>query len=384
MLPRSDPTIARFAPIVLVFVGLRTAGCKDESGTASVAGVTEEISRADGAEPSADIKPPTPDSKSVDAEPTPDVEPQPKPKGIGGAGKKGLVALTKGVVDGAKEEKARDPLMLLSAKATMVFQLRPAALYGIDGFSDAVDYFVDKSPEAVNVVAAMKTCGLDPKTAESVTLGIDADDDGALIVRGPSWGDVGKWRCVRTEIIALGGSPEFEIEKDGEQSYLRSGTDQVRFADEETLVLFDEKWSRDIKAILAGTPGESLTDRPIGAVIERVNVEEPVWGAVILPKSELDGTPMAGMTEIWGALAIGDELDLTIAGKTESADRAKEMRDAVQKQWDEAKGMAAAFGIPSSLTAKIEFKSVDDVAKFHMRATPKELHEAGKKIAGMM
>ena len=379
MLVPSDPTRARFAPLLGVFVGLAGAGCKDESGTEPVAEVTEEISRADSANPPVE-------KKAEKAEPKPDDKPDDKAddKPETKADPKGLVALTKGVVDGAKQDKARDPLMLLSAKATMVFQARPAALYGIDGFSDAVDYLADKTPDMRNAMSAMSTCGLDPKTIESVTIGVDADDDGALIVRGPSWGDVEKWRCMRTELKALGGSADFEIEKDGEESYVRSGSDQIRFPDEETLVLFDENWERDTKAILAGTSTEKLSSMPIASVIDRVDVEEPVWGAVILPKSQLDGTPMSGMTEIWGALAIGEELDLTIAGKTDSADRAKEMRDQVQKQWDEVKGMAATFGIPSSLTAKIEFKAVDDVAKFHMRATPKELREAGEKIAGMM
>lgn len=375
MLPPSDPSSARFAPLLLVFVGLGGAGCKDASSTEPVADVTEEISRADSANP------PT-ETKAEDAKPKPTGE----AKEVKEAKEdpKGLVALTKGVVDGAKKDKARDPLMLLSAKATMVFQARPAALYAIEGFADAVDYLGDKTPELKNAMSAMSTCGLDPKTIETVTIGVDADDDGALIVRGPSWGDIEKWRCMRTELKALGGSADFEIDKDGEESYLRSGSDQIRFPDDETLVLFDEKWERDTKEILAGTSTKKLSEMPIASVIDRVNVEEPVWGAVILRTSQLDGTPMAGITEIWGALAIGDELDLTIAGKTDSADRAKEMRDEVQKQWDEVKGMAAAFGIPSSLTAKIEFKAVDDVAKFHMRATPQELREAGEKIAGMM
>lgn len=365
MLPPSHPTHARFAPLVLVFVGLSDAGCKDESSTGPVADVTEEISRADSADPRPEKKDPETKDEAKD-------DP------------KGLVALTKGVVDEAKKDKARDPLMLVSTKATMIFQARPAALYAIDGFADAVDYLGDKTPEMKNAMSAMSTCGLDPKTIESVTIGVDADDDGALIVRGPSWGDIEKWRCMRTELKALGGSPDFEIEKDGEESYLRSGSDQVRFPDDETLVLFDENWERDTKEILAGTSTNKLSEMPIASVIDRVNVEEPIWGAVILPTSQLDGTPMAGITEIWGALAIGDELDLTIAGKTDSAERAKEMRDEVQKQWDEVKGMAAAFGLPSSLTSKIEFKAVDEVAKFHMRATPKELREAGEKIAGMM
>lgn len=381
MLPPSDPPSARFAPLLLVFVGLGGAGCKDESGTEPVADVTEEISGADSADPPPDAKP------DVKAEPKPADESKAKASTESKEDPKGLVALTKGVVDGAKqdkEDKARDPLMLLSTKATMVFQARPVALYGIDGFADAVDYLAAKSPEMKNAMSAMNTCGLDPKTIESVTVGVDADDDGALIVRGPGWGDIEKWRCVRTELKALGGSADFEIGKDGEESYLRSGSDQIRFPDDETLVLFDEKWERDTKEILAGTSTKKLSEMPIASVIDRVNVEEPVWGAVILPKSELDATPMAGMTEIWGALAIGDELDLTIAGKTDSADRAEEMRAQVQKQWDEVKGMAAAFGIPSSLTTKIEFKAVDDVAKFHMRATPEELREAGEKIAGMM
>ena len=368
MLPLSDPSNARFAPLLLAFVGFGGAGCKDESSTEPVAQVTEEISGADSAKKPAEHVEPKVD---VDKE-----DPKEDPKG--------LVALTKGVVDGAKKDKARDPLMLLSTRATMIFQARPAALYGIDGFADAVDYFADKSAETKNAMSAMTTCGLPPKTVESVTVGVDADNDGALVVRGPSWGDIEKWRCVRTELKALGGSADFEIDKDGEASYLRSGSDQIWFPDDETLVLFDENWERDTKAILAGTSTETLSTMPIAAVMDRVNVDEPVWGAVILPKSQLDGTPMAGMTEIWGALAIGDELDLTIAGKTDSADRAKEMRDQVQKQWDEVKGMAAAFGIPASLTSKIEFKAVDDVAKFHMRATPKELREAGEKIAGMM
>ena len=377
MLASSDPVCARFAPVFAVLVGLGALGCKDESGTESVAEVTEEISRADGAAPDeAKSDPSTKTEPATDATPT-DANPE-ATKG------KGLLALTRDVVDGAKTEQARDPLLMLPSRATIVVQARPKALYEIDGFAAAVDFLATKSPEMQHPLAALKICGLDLAAVESVTLGMDEDEDGALIVRGPSWGDAEKWRCVRTEIKALAGSVDFTIEKDGEQTYLRSDGDQIRFPDDDTLVLFDDNWERDTMALLGGTAAKSVTSMPIASVIDRVNVDEPVWGAAILPEVELEGTPMSGITEIWGALSVGDELDLTVAGKADSPERAKEMRDEVQKQWDEVKGSLAVFGIPSTLATKIEFKALDDVAKFHMRATPDEVRETGEKIAGLM
>ncbi|MEM6994794.1 MAG: hypothetical protein AAF721_30045 [Myxococcota bacterium] len=297
--------------------------------------------------------------------------------------RRGLAALTQDVVAVA-QEKPDDPFALIPARAEFVVQFRVAALYGVSGFSRAVDFVADKADDKTgDVLAAMAKCELPPAKIESVTVAMDEVQDGVMVVRGPGVGDPDRWRCVRTEMVTAGHTPKFEIKSDGDKPVLYADEDVGFFVDDDTFVFSDDKLENEVTALIEGKETRSMMQGELASIVERVNMDEPVWFAMNLTpdqRKELASTPMDSASAFWGALSTGEELALSIALLTPSEDAAVDMRSELEEQWDQVKGMAGSLGVPSAVSSSVSFEATAGTVVMKMRATPEEIETIATKI----
>ncbi|MBL4687680.1 MAG: hypothetical protein JKY37_24000 [Nannocystaceae bacterium] len=296
---------------------------------------------------------------------------------------RGLAALTQEAV-AAVQAQPRELFSLVPFGATSVIQAHPKVLYGIEGFSRAVAFVADQGDSSVPpALAAMATCGLEVAQVESITVAVDEHDDKEVVVRGPSFGDPDKWRCVATELGNAGKTPDFEIKQVAGTTVLHSDELRGRFVDDDTFVLFDRGWEDEVNARLEGKETKGVLDAPLADVIARVKTDEALWFAMILSpeqQGELKDSPMSTMTASWAALSVGDELAVTVAGLTPSDADAETARKTAVEQWESVKGMISMLGMPAALASKVEIKAAGDVVSVHLSATFDEVETMAAAI----
>jgi len=293
--------------------------------------------------------------------------------------RKGLAAIARGVVDDAADARA-DPLALVPMRAIVLVQARIAELAKIDGFSDAVAFIGEKITEPPTV-RAFEDCDLKFVALESVTFAMDVDEDAQLVLRGEGIGRAERWRCVKTK---LGKEAGFDIVETESRTTLQTEDEMGLFVDEDTFIFADKTWDPDIVALLADKKAKTARDGKLHDVLARVNIEEPLWTAVIIPQEmavALSASPFGGTEELWGAMSIGDKLALTLATRAASKSEAASMRDATQTQWDEVSSMASIVGMSAAVVSSVKFTALDDVLSFRMEASPEDVKKMAETIS---
>lgn len=291
----------------------------------------------------------------------------------------GLFGLTREVIETARRT-GDDPVLLVPDAALFVVRARPAVLLG---HAEAQAVWAKAEEAEASFKTAMdvvRTCLGRLEAIDDVVIGFDDAEHFVLAAHAPALGTEATWRCFQTETVVRGKAFELAITGTarGEGPQLRSSDDDGvgYFPDDDTVVMVTKAWDADVQARLRGE-GKAAIEGSLAGTVARIQQGDPLWVVGrITGKAEagLAGSPMAGIDDVAVDLRLEgvDVLVSTSADAGEAAD-ATRMRDALQKQLDEVKGMLPMMGMPSSIVPKLAFVAEGDLVVFDLSLTGEEL-----------
>jgi len=246
--------------------------------------------------------------------------------------------------------------------------------------------------EQKEMMDAAKECNLGPDTWKSVVFGFDpegGDAKMAVVLVADGLGKKENLECVAGKIKEKndGKEPWTLEEKDGKLVLNIDDGDATGYVvNDSTLAVAGKDWAGAVKELVDGK-GKPAIDNSLKDVLGRTDMGKSIWAAGVIPASMASG-PADGMKDgaMWVDMSSGLELMASIGVK--DADTATAKAKEFQTQYDQAKGMAGAFGVPSGVTDSVKIEAKDAAINVSAKASKEDLdkiNEAVKKnLGGMM
>lgn len=246
--------------------------------------------------------------------------------------------------------------------------------------------------EQKEMMDAAKECNLGPDTWKSVVFGVDpegGEDKVAVVFVATGLGKKENLECIANKAKEKndGKEPWTMEEKDGKLVLTIDDGDATGYVvNDDTLAVAGNDWAGAVKELVDGK-GKPAIENSLKDVLGRTDMSKAVWAAGVVPASMATG-PADGMKDgaMWVDMSSGLEISASIGVK--DADTATSKAEEFQKQYDQAKGMAGAFGIPSAVTDSVKIEAKDAAINVSAKASKEDLekiNEALKKsLGGMM
>jgi hypothetical protein len=370
----------------MVALVLATSACKQDTSEAAPAPapsvVASEVEPAKPAKPAEPAQQPDPpsggDAPADEAKPRPSAPPRDG----------GLTGLTLDVIAEVRRVVG-EPQRLVPDAAHFVMRARPPALLAHAELAAVWAKLEGSDANVKTAVDVVRTCLGSLELVDDVVLGFDDHEHVVLVAHAEGIGTDATWRCFAREAGTRGRVFDLTITGTarGEGPQLRESEGDVGyFPDDDTVVLVSKAWDTDVQARIRGE-GTAAIEGTLAGVVGRVQADRPLWVAGRITGTTevgLASTPMAGIDDVAFELRIdGEDLVLeTTADAGEAAD-ATRMRDAIQQQLDEFKGILPMMGVPATLGPKIAFVTEGDLVSLGFTLTADELRALREKLGAM-
>lgn len=321
---------------------------------------------------------PTPDASEIEGT-------EPEPKADAGSGQTrrkggGLASLTDEIID---EVRATSPetITLIPDSAEYLVRLRPAELLAYPPAKELWRKLENDDEDVRTATDVFLECVPSLELLDDVAIGFNPEDHLAVAAHAPGLGTDETWRCLEAKTVARGKDWELELTGTarGEGPQLRSKDGETGyFVDDDTVVMVTKEWDAEVAALLRGEGTPAMKGR-LAASSGRVGTDCALWlaarvGGVIA--SGLAGTPFAGITDLSFALRIeSDDIVLDTAFDAGEAADATRMRDELEQQSEQYRGVLLMMGFPTSVMGKIVFETKGDLVTQTLRLTKSEIDE---------
>lgn len=344
---------------------------------------------APAADPAAEAASADPDAapeKVEKADPAPAKEPA-KDGGTTGAGKGGIAALAKGLIDEAKAAPG-DPLALVPASAVLVAQVQWLPFKLVPGWEDARAAILREVGDGEEKLRVFRDCELDIEQMQSVTFAMVEGKHGLAIVNGPGFGVAKNHECAIGKLRGSGKEAEYELadHEGAKRLVLEKGDTFGYFLADDSLLVVDKEIDAEVAGLREGK-GTSVKASGLQTTIARVDTTRHAWFAsriVDFMKTQMGASPMGEVHEMWGSAHYEGEMALKFGSRLNDAAAATSVRDQAQKQLDEMKSMLPMLGVSAALAAKITFGAEDDRFTVDVSMTEAEMASIRTAIKGFM
>lgn len=221
---------------------------------------------------------------------------------------------------------------------------------------------MEADPDGKKQLDALTTCNIPLTGIRALDIGVGADGQAVtVVVTGGGVGKLENLRCLKDK---LGGSDWKIDEQDGKARLVfGAGEGFGHPVDDDTLAIASQDWDAALLDRIAGK-GSSVRDGALKDILPQADASKHVWFAGKLPPelaalASAGVAGMAGLRSVAGSLDLSTGLGLTLNFGLESPEKAKATLADVQAQFDNVKGMAPLFGVPSSAVSKVAFTSKD-------------------------
>lgn len=287
------------------------------------------------------------------------------------------------VASGASGER------LVPGDAALLAHVDMQGLHGSPLFA-ANKAALEADPEGKKQLDALTACNVPLAGVRALDIGVGADGQAvSVIVTGAGVGKPENLRCLKDK---LGGS-DWKLEEQDGKSRLVFGQGEAfgYLVDADTLAIASKDWDAALADRIAGK-GSSVRDGALKDILPQADASKHVWFAGKLPPelaalASAGVAGMAGLRSVAGSLDLSTGLGLSLSFGLESPEKAKTTLADVQAQFDNVKGMAPLFGVPSSAVAKVGFTSKDSSVIMTASLTMDEINAlstaVGQLTAGM-
>lgn len=373
----ADMGVAVRHAVLGVGLALGASACKDEAATtpaaapaAEAAAATPDDHRETAAEAGDPAKGGPEEGDPAKGDPAKD------------PGRRGLADLTREVIDQARTT-ANEPMRLVPDAATFAMQVQLPAVLAHPEAQFLWQKAEDSEAQFKQAMDVVRACLGRLEAIDEVVVGFDLDDHLILVARGKGLGTDATWRCFERETSSRGDSLDLEITgiPRGEGPQLRESdkspaeADRGYFPDDDTFVMLSHEWDADVQALLGGETKPAIEAR-LAPPTTRAKPDSTFWmvgrwedtAASALPETIRGIDDMALSLNIEdGALVVEVSTD---AGEAADATR---VRERLQKEFDEIKGMLGMFGLPGTVAPKIVFEGEGDLVTLAFTLTQSEL-----------
>ncbi|MEM9457254.1 MAG: hypothetical protein AAGF11_23955 [Myxococcota bacterium] len=380
-----------------VGLALGAGACKDETAPTPAAAPAASASakgnpdnaagdegRAEGAKTSAThgVGASPADTSPADTSPAGTNPAGTNPAGTQGNRKSRFADLTREVIDNARAA-ANEPMRLVPDSAGFALQVRLPALLAHPEAKQLWQKAEDSEAGFKQAMDIVRTCLGGLEAVDELVVGFDLDDHLILVGRGKGLGTATTWRCFQKEATARGDSLDLELTgiPRGEGPQLRetdkspAEASQGYFPNDETFVMVSHEWDEQAQALLKGEGTPAIEGR-LAPSTTRAKPDYTVWMVGRWDDAQSKDLPetIRGIEDMALSMNIEDgALLVDLSADAGEASDATRVRERLQSEFDQFKGMLSIFGIPGSVAPKIVFKSEDDRVSLAFTLTSGEL-----------
>ncbi len=274
-----------------------------------------------------------------------------------------------------------DSAKLIPDVATVVGGIDVKALVGSKAYSDNKDKI--ETGEFKAVVEAASACNVGTDKWKSVTFGADPDKNQfAAIVNADGIGKDDNLNCIAGKIKEKSGEEPWKLEEKDGKKVLTAKDGQGWVINEGSVVFASKDWVTAVGDLVAGK-GKSVFDGTLKEVIGRADTGKHVWVAGQVPASAAQG-PIAGAKDAAVSLDLAGGLAVAASVGFASAEDATKQKDALQKQFDEMKGMAGAVGVPQTVVDSVKIDASGTAVSVAAKATDDDLKKIQEGVMSKM
>lgn len=230
---------------------------------------------------------------------------------------------------------------------------------------------------------AAKECNLGPDTWKSVVFGFDPDggeDKVAVVFVATGLGKKENLECVANKAKEKNGEEPWTMEeKDGKLVLSIDGGDSTGYVvNDDTLAVAGKGWAGAVKELIDGK-GKPAVENSLKDVLGRTDMSKAMWAAGVVPASMAKG-PADGMKD--GAMWIDMSSGLEISGSVgvKDADTATSKATEFKTQFDQAKGMAGMFGIPTTVVDSVTIEAKGEAINVSAKASKEDLEKISASV----
>lgn len=221
---------------------------------------------------------------------------------------------------------------------------------------------MEADPEGKKQLEALTACNVPLAGMRALDIGVGSDGSSlGVVVSGGGVGKLANLRCLKDKL----GGTDWQIEEKDGKARLVFGPGEAfgHLVDDDTLAIASKDWEPALLDRIAGK-GSSIRDGELKDILAQADIGKHIWFAGKLPPelaalASAGVAGMAGLRSVAGSLDLSTGLGLALSFGLESPEKARATLADVQAQFDNVKGMAPLFGVPSSAVDKVKFTSQD-------------------------
>ncbi len=275
------------------------------------------------------------------------------------------LALSVLVLPACKSGANAEAVKLIPDEAEMIIGMNPKAISESELYK-AFGSEMEKESDFKEAMSAFKDCGLEPKNIEAVVVGVKASsEDFVAIVGAEGIGKDETASCIIKNIQKMNGDEQVaDVTKDSGHKIIQFTDGRAFLVNDNMLALATTSWEDKIGELIDGK-GTPAIDNGKKDLYGKVDTKAAVWFLADVPSEMAGGAAMLApeatkVKTVIGSLDFSKGLAVDMVAGFGSAEDAKAVADAAQKQFDEVKGMAALIGMSAAAeSVKIEAAGSD-------------------------
>jgi hypothetical protein len=282
---------------------------------------------------------------------------------------------------------ASDPLKLVPSQASVLAAVDVKGLMSSKLYSDNRDQL--ETGEAKEMIEALKACNVDQTSLERLTVGADPASEGVVVVvSGKGLGKADTLTCVAGKVKEKSGKDPWTLEeKDGAKTLNIGEGEAVGYLVSDDLVaVASANWAGAVKELIDGK-GAAAVDGNLKALVGRAPKDKPLWFAGLMPADAaagLKGTPGENVKDFSGGLDLANGLAFALAAGVGTPESATALKDELQKQFDQFKGLAVAGGVPQPVIDSVKIAAEADAVTLAAALTHADIDALKQKLGGMI
>jgi hypothetical protein len=257
---------------------------------------------------------------------------------------------------GANVEAAK----LIPDEAEMIIGMNPKAITESELYK-AFGSEIENEADFQEAMSAFKDCGIEPKSIDSVVVGVKASsEDFVAVVSAEGIGKDDAASCIIKNIQKMNGDEQIaDVTKDSGHKIIQFTDGRAYLVNDNMLALATTAWETKIGELIDGK-GTPAIDNSKKDLYGKVDNKAAVWFVADVPSELAAGAAMIApeaskIKTVIGSVDFSKGVAVDVVAGFGSEDDAKAVADEAKKQFDEVKGMAALIGMSSAAeSVKIE------------------------------
>ncbi|MBV1859817.1 MAG: hypothetical protein KUG77_15505, partial [Nannocystaceae bacterium] len=236
--------------------------------------------------------------------------------------------------------------------------------------------------EAGELIAAADACKVGMSTWKYAVVGGNTEEDQELVAVFSAT-DVGRkdtLECIGKKVTETNPQERFEVGEEDGRVVVSGGRDSQKMyaVSNDVVAIVGAAW-QEVFTDLLGGKGQAALDGSLKDVLASLDQSKHIYFGMVAT-AEMQEGPASTLKYVTGTVDLSAGVSIALSGEFADAAKATEFAGMANKQYDELKGMAGAFGIPYGVVESVKIQAEGGALAITANAVGDDLKQLSEMI----